>query len=92
MSTWNDVNAGVSQGAILGPLLFLIYVNDLSENLSSNSNYFQKTHLCFGSSMISILCDGELNEHLKKVNFGVFKGKQFLMLVDKLKKLYLVGK
>ena len=42
MSTWNDVNAGVSQGAILGPLLFLIYVNDLSENLSSNFKLFSE--------------------------------------------------
>ena len=42
VSTWNDVNAGVSQGAILGPLLFLIYVNDLSENLSSNFKLFSE--------------------------------------------------
>ena len=65
VSTWKNINAGVPQGSILSPLLFLIYINNLTEALTTNVKLF--TH---DTSLFSVVHDtqtsaNDLNKDLK---------------------------
>ena len=77
-SSWTSVNAGVPQGSILGPLHFLIYINDLADSVSSNAKPFADD-----SSLFSVVHDIntsaiELNKDLKKINDWTFQWKMTL--------------
>ena len=39
-SSWQYINAGVPQGTILGPLLYLLCINDIVDNIQSQVRLF----------------------------------------------------
>ena len=46
-SSYSTVKSGVPQGSVLGPLLFLIYINDLERNIKSNIKFFADDTMLF---------------------------------------------
>ena len=51
-SEWRRVLAGVPQGLILGPVLFLIFINDIAAILQCNVKIFAD-----GTSLFSLVCN-----------------------------------
>ena len=66
-SEWQMVSSGVPQGSVLGPLLFLIYINDIVDNINCDVRLFADD-----KSLFSIVNDAtqtalKISEDLDKI-------------------------
>ena len=65
--SWTNVKVGVPQGSFLGLLLFLIYINDLADGLSSNTKLFADDTSLFSVIHDSVITTLELNSDLSRI-------------------------
>ena len=94
-SAWKLVTAGVPQGSVLGPLFFLIYINDLVDDLSSEAKLFADDTSLFTIVYDEAVAADQLNRDLSissdwayqwKMQFNPDKNKQAVQVIFSCKK------
>ena len=72
-SPWASTEGGVSQGSMLGPLLFLIYIDLLSEDLPTIAKFFADDTSLFSIVHNINTSASHLNSDLSKTNNWAFQ-------------------
>ncbi len=67
-SNWGDIMAGVPQGSILGPLFFLVYINDLTAGLKCNVKLFADDTSLFTIVKDSNAAVSDMNHDLELIS------------------------
>ena len=74
-SSYSTVESGVPQGFVLGPLLFLIYINDLERNIKSNIKLFADDTMLFSTVKDPAIFANNLNHDLDIIQPWAYQWK-----------------
>ena len=74
-SSWKNILAGVPQGSVLGPILFLVYINDLPNGIESTCKIFADDTSLFSKVKDETSSDTQLNNDLNKISKWAFQWK-----------------
>ena len=74
-SEYADIKSGVPQGSVLGPLLFLIYINDLEQNIKSNVKFFADDTMLYSIIKDPSISAEELNHDLDIIRIWAHQWK-----------------
>ena len=74
-SSWLNVTAGVPQGSVLGPLLFLVYINDLPDEITSSCKIFADDTSLFSKIENKSYSNFQLNKDLETISKWAFQWK-----------------
>ena len=74
-SPWVSIAAGFPQGSILGPLLFFVYINDLSDDLSTTAKLSADDTSLYSIAQNVNTSASHLNGDLSKINNFTFQWK-----------------
>jgi hypothetical protein len=72
LSKWDKINIGVPQGSVLGPLFFLIYINDLPSVIPCSLSNKNSSIILFADDTSVIICKPCLRNFERNLNI-VFK-------------------
>ena len=81
-SNYKTVSAGVPQGSVLGPLLFFIYINDITDSLLGLTRLFADDSSLFSSASSVLHIEGIINHDLQLLAAWA---KQWLIKFNRLK-------
>ena len=74
-SSWGDISAGLPQGSILGPLFFLVYINDLTADLKCNVKLFADDTSLFTVVEDSNTAANDMNHDLELISQWAYDWK-----------------
>ena len=74
-SSWKNSLAGIPLGSVLGPLLFLIYINDLPDELTSLCKIFADDTPLFSKAINRKKSEIDPNKDLKLISQWAYQWK-----------------